>query len=83
MYRIIGSLVKIMKEYIAKSPDGLNGTYLSVDNQMDRYLKNGWNIYEFDIDAGEEETLIATPEDGFMVERPVFPVMQTIRFVKE
>lgn len=65
-----------MKDYAAKAPDGTTGTFLSVDTQMDHYLKYGWSIFQ--IEDGEE-TLIATPETGFLVERPVFPIRESIR----
>ncbi len=65
-----------MKKYFAISKEDKQGTYLSVDKQMDKYLALGWDIYEED--AGVE-TLIATPEKGFLIERPVFPVTEIFR----
>lgn len=58
-------------EYLAKSKDGKSAIFLSVDVQMDMYLERNCNIYQRD-DNGVEK-LIATPEDGFLIERPVFP----------
>lgn len=50
--------------------------YLRRDTQMDDFLKNGASIYYEDDQTGER-TLVATPEDGFLVERPVFPVVES------
>ena len=52
-------------QYIAKK-DGY-ATVLSRDEQFDEYLEKGCSIYSVD---GENETLIATPEDGFLTEKP-------------
>lgn len=58
--------------YFAKF--GNNGIYLTKDEQMEQYLKNGASIYRED---GDTETLIATPEKGFLVDRPKFPVQKS------
>lgn len=65
-----------MKKYFAISKEDKQGTYLSEDKQMDKYLALGWDIYEEDAGA---ETLIATPEKGFLIERPVFPVAEILK----
>lgn len=61
-----------MTEYIARKDD--NQTYLAKDSQMDDFLKNGCNIYMV---KNGIETLIATPEDGYLVEKPKFPIYIT------
>ena len=58
--------------YLAKWSDG--STYLSEDTQMELYLKRGASIYR---EENGEETLIATPSQGFLVDRPTFPVSET------
>lgn len=65
--------------YLARAKDGSSQIYLSKDTQMDTYLENGCNIY-FENEDDQSETLIATPEDGFLTERPVFPKSETITF---
>lgn len=52
-------------QYVAEK-DGY-ATVLSRDEQFDEYLDKGCRIYSVD---GEKETLIATPEDGFLTEKP-------------
>lgn len=52
-------------QYVAEK-DGY-ATVLSRDEQFDEYLDKGCSIYSVD---GENETLIATPEDGFLTEKP-------------
>lgn len=52
-------------QYIAEK-DGY-ATVLSRDEQFEEYLEKGCNIYSVD---GEKETLIATPEKGFLTEKP-------------
>lgn len=42
-------------------------TFLSQDSQMDQYLANGATLY---ITDGTHEEVLATPEDGFVRERP-------------
>ena len=58
--------------YIAQWEDTC--IYLSRDEQMEEYLHKGAPIYH---EENGVATLIATPEDGFLVERPSFPVAQT------
>lgn len=41
---------------------------------MDYYLSKGASIYRED---GSIETLIATPENGYLIERPTFPEKQS------
>lgn len=62
--------------YLARAKDGNSQVYLTKDAQMDVYLERNCNIY-FENNDNETETLIATPEDGFLVERPVFPTTTT------
>lgn len=62
--------------YLARAKDGSSQVYLTKDTQMDAYLERNCNIY-FENNDDETETLIATPEDGFLVERPVFPTTTT------
>lgn len=52
-------------QYVAEK-DGC-ATVLSKDEQFEEYLEKGCNIYSVD---GEKETLIATPENGFLTEKP-------------
>ena len=65
-------------EYLAKWNGGC--VFLSRDTQMDEFLSKGASIYSVENDA---ETLIATPEDGFLAERPVFPVPEEATFSAE
>lgn len=58
--------------YLAKWDD--TSIYLSRDEQMEQYLEKGASIYRED---GGAETLIATPEQGFLIERPNFPIAET------
>lgn len=67
-----------MKRYLALSPDKESGIYLTRSSQMDYYLRFNYNIYE--IDEDEEMTLIATPEEGYLIEKPVFPIGVTVSF---
>lgn len=60
--------------YMAVYEEARTSTSLTKDSQMDEHLSKGANIYKVE---GEEATLIATPQDGFLVERPVFPIKQT------
>lgn len=46
--------------------------YLSEDTQMDRYLADGYSIYEENIDG--EDILVATPDKGYLIPKPVFPI---------
>lgn len=61
--------------YLAKWKGGC--VFLSRDEQMEEFLTKGASIYSVDNDV---ETLIATPEDGFLVERPTFPVATVANF---
>ena len=53
--------------------------YLTRDSQIEEFLAQGAEIYRGedgeDIDDME---LIATPEDGLLIERPVFPVVESV-----
>lgn len=63
-----------MVTYFAITPAN-TGFYLTDDRQMDAWLERGAKIYrETD---GEPMTLIATPQDGYLVERPEFSVYKT------
>ena len=48
--------------------------YLSRDSQMEEYLGKGASIY---LEENDVETLIATPTEGFLIERPTFPETQS------
>jgi len=61
-------------EYLAVYEKEKSSVSLTRDEQMDGHLARGANIYCLD---GGEMTLIATAKDGFLVERPVFPVTIT------
>lgn len=63
--------------YLARTPDGSSQVSLCRDSQMEQYLEYGCYIYQQDDEDQSKETLIATPEDGFLVERPTFPVAQS------
>lgn len=54
---------------------GETRTNLSKSSQMQKVLDAGFSIYA-ETEAGKS-TLVATPEDGFLVEEPVFPVPMT------
>jgi len=64
-----------MTTYLAQWPGG--AIYLSSSEQMDQYLGRGASIYQ---EEDGVQTLIATPEDGYLVERPVFPQKTTFSF---
>ena len=59
-----------MVMYLAKY--GNAQLYLARSDQMDKHLSAGAEIYQEDEDGAQ--TLVATPNDGFLVPRPVFPV---------
>jgi len=63
-------------EYIAVYEEANVSVSMTKDTQMDEHLARGAKIYSVE---GEKNTLIATPNDGFLTERPVFPVAKTIR----
>ena len=54
------------------------GIFLSKSSQMDEMLSNGFSIYT--VDENDNKTLIATPQDGFLVEKPVIEGMGTFSF---
>ena len=63
-----------MKRYLAIYEEGNYGIYLSSSEQMDHYLQNGFHIYEEEYGKDDlKRTLIATPKDGFLYERPELP----------
>ena len=64
-------------EYIAVYEKARTSTSLTRDSQMEEHLARGANIYKRE---GDDMTLIATPEDGFLIARPVFPVPETMSF---
>ena len=61
-------------EYLAVYEKEKSSVSLTRDEQMDGHLAREADI--FCLDNGEM-TLIATAKDGFLVERPVFPVTIT------
>lgn len=62
-----------MYTYLAVK-DG-SGMFLSKSEQMDKALNNGFSIYQ--VDENDQKTLIATPQDGFLIERPVIENIST------
>lgn len=56
-----------MKGYAAEL-DG-SAIFLTKDTQLDTALKNGCNIVRIEDDDGQ--IIIATPENGFLEDRPV------------
>lgn len=62
-------------EYAAVYENDKSSAWLTKDSQMEEHLSRGASIYRSD---NGEMTLIATPEDGFLVERPTFPVAETM-----
>ncbi len=62
--------------YAARAVDGQ--IFLRDTEQMDKYLANGCFIFDIDVTTGKE-TLIATPKDGYLVEKPIFPEVQTMK----
>lgn len=61
--------------YYAKRDDEV-AIYLSKTVQLDLYLESGCSIYE-DAENGND-ILIATPDDGYLVDKPTIEVTQTI-----
>lgn len=55
-----------MTKYLAQV--GNTGIYLSKTEQMDKMLKNGCDIYK--IDENGVKTLIATPGQGYLIQKP-------------
>lgn len=64
-------------EYLAIYEKQRSSASLSRDEQMEEHLSRGANIYQVD---GDDMTLIATPEQGFLIKRPTFPVPTTASF---
>lgn len=60
----------MMESYFAEKDN--YGIFLSRTEQLDTYLKNGFSIYRFSDDKGEE--LIASPEKGYLVEKPILEI---------
>ena len=56
-----------MSKYIAKI-DELNAIVLSKNEQLDEMLNNGYSIYYIDDELNE--TIIASPDKGYIVEKP-------------
>lgn len=52
------------------------GVYLSKTEQMDQYLEKGCSIYEA-IENGDD-VLVATPEDGYLSEKPTIGYSGTV-----
>lgn len=63
-----------MKGYIAKSDYG--AMFLTKDSQFDTALKNGCNIIR--VEDNDEQTVIATPELGFVEKRPTIEKSETM-----
>lgn len=61
-------------QYLAEK-DGC-GTFLTKDSQLDSFLLKGCNIVR--IDEEGKETIVATPEEGFLEERPTLEFPQTM-----
>lgn len=59
--------------YYAKK--GETRSDLSKSSQMQKMLDAGFSIYA-ETEAGKS-TLVATPKDGFLIEKPVFPAPVT------
>lgn len=57
-----------MSKYIAKI-DKFNAIVLSRNEQLDEMLNNGYSIYY--IDDNLNETIIASPDQGYIVEKPI------------
>lgn len=57
-----------MSKYIAKI-DKFNAIVLSRNEQLDEMLNNGYSIYY--IDDNLNETIIASPDQGYIVEKPM------------
>lgn len=56
-----------MPKYIAKI-DRLNAVVLSKNEQLDEMLNKGYSIYYIDDELNE--TIIASPDKGYIVEKP-------------
>lgn len=52
----------------AEKPTDHFRVFLTEDDQMEQYLASGASLYVTD---GSHEELLATPEDGFLIERPI------------
>lgn len=46
------------------------GIFISKDSELDEYLEKGASIYEQESVTSTERTLLATPERGWIVDRP-------------
>ena len=56
------------KKVIATAPDNRFSVYLSMTNQMDRYLEDGYTLWYEKQDGSRE--LLASPSEGFVQDRP-------------
>ena len=65
-----------MTTYYMLSPDQTESIFLSTTEQMDRYLQMGCSIYKR---VDEQDTLIATPQDGYLIEKPILPESYTMK----
>lgn len=63
-------------EYLAKSKDRKDAFFLTKDEQMEKFLELGFDIFESESDE-TEDVLIATPEKGFLTDRPIFPIPES------
>lgn len=61
-----------MKDYLALYKDSEIVFVLTSTKQMDKFLSDGYTIVSRDYD-GSNEVVIATPEDGYLVEKPTLP----------
>lgn len=71
-------------EYYAKveTPSGkMTIRFLTESSQMDHYLSKGARIYacEEGKELSENDVLIATPKDGYLVEKPELPMSDSTR----
>ena len=59
--------------YAAKSDN--DQIFLGNSSMMDGELKKGYSIYRVFTDWSEE--LVATPEEGYLEEKPIFPPLNS------
>lgn len=64
-----------MISYFAKKDN--TGIFLSKSIQMDNMLAKGFSIYRKNDD--DSETLIATPDDGYLYEKPIIEQIGSIK----
>ncbi len=71
------TMVDNIKGYFAKKTNEKIQYSISDSDEMDKYLTNGFSIYQLDIE--NKETIIATPDKGYLIEKPIFPQEKTNR----